>query len=76
MVRAADYTPVHGLVRRIVHGRAELPGGRNLHARARGGVSAWLLAWMVTVAGDGTLAGAVYRPDALMVPALAVQVTP
>jgi len=38
-------------------------------------LSAWLRACTVTVAGEGTVAGAVYSPDALMLPALAVQVT-
>src|SRR5689334_23336256 len=37
--------------------------------------SAWLVARMVTPAGEGTLEGAVNKPVELMVPALAVQVT-
>ena len=38
-------------------------------------VSAWLRACIVTVAGEGTVAGAVYRPVPLMLPPLAVQAT-
>jgi hypothetical protein len=34
--------------------------------------SAWLVAWMVTVAGDGRSAGAVYAPLLLIVPVAAL----
>jgi hypothetical protein len=47
-------------------------------AEADSVVSAWLVAVMVTVCGVEMLAGAVYRPDALIVPVpagLIVQVT-